>query len=151
MKPNINYFLGNFEESHLKIINNYMNYDLDIDWKKISIKEILDDQFIHTYSDKLDWEYLVKYQVLSNIIIKSNIDKIVTNGLLKLLIIYQKIPQDIIRKYIYINNGYWEYLLIHQKLEKKMVRKIMRVICKTRTTDIYFFAKLVAKYQEKMN
>ena len=54
----------------LTIINKYNN-----DWKCISEKQNLSEDFIREFQDKVDWKYISKYQKLSEDFIREFQDK----------------------------------------------------------------------------
>ena len=114
LNSNISYILGNYEPEHFKIISKYLNEKYEINWKKISKYEKLDEQFIHNYGKKLYWKHIVKYQKLSRVAIKNHSKIICEYNLWEKLIKYQKLHKRIIDS-LYQKGKYNEKLVKYQK------------------------------------
>ena len=147
-KQNIN--IDNIPMLIKKYINllydEYYNLLIDIDnyihnfWEYIPIYQVLSEQFISKYKNKLDWEFISEYQTLSEQFIDEHKNKVdwdyiskhqnLSEGFISkhknrvnwdLISEYQTLSEQFISQYE--NKVSWEYILNNQNLSDEFIEK----------------------------
>jgi hypothetical protein len=95
------------EEEIRKIINKLSK----IDWNYISRYQTLSEDFIREFQDKIDWYYISCYQKLSEDFIREFKNKVNWN----MISFYQKLSEDFIREFQDKLN--WEYIRYNEELQ----------------------------------
>jgi hypothetical protein len=102
----------------------YIEHNIDINWKLISIHQDLEEDTISTFSDHLIWKYISQYQHLSESFIEEYKDKVVWNIICK----YQKLSYDTLYKWAMnpiINDLIeWDTISYFQTFNKSKIESI---------------------------
>ena len=89
--------------------------------------------FIRDHQDKVDWEYISKYQKLSEDFIRDHKDKLDWNAIST----YQKLREDFIRDHQ--DKVDWEYISVCQKLSEDFIKEFSLVIPKYNILNIVHY------------
>jgi len=90
---------------------------IDIDWHKMSRKDVLSEEFIRYYKDKVNWLYISEYQKLSESFIEEFQDLVNWNS----ISYYQKLSEGFIRKFK--DRVAWTWICESQTLSEDFIRE----------------------------
>lgn len=102
----------------LKSANEILGTDYR-DWKSLSARKFLTEDFIREFKDEVDWDYISSYQHLSEDFIRKFKDKV--NW--RIISTYQRLSEDFIREFNEKVN--WYCISVYQHLSQEFIEEFI--------------------------
>jgi len=125
-----------------EIIKKYKDNDDDFEWEYISKYQKLSEEFIREFQDKVYWYGILTYQNLSEDFIREFKDKVSWYY----LSINQKLSEEFIREFQ--DKVYWCWISKYQKLSEEFIREFQDKVC---WNYISMYQKLSENFMKEFN